>query len=96
MEEKPLVLTDEVKPEVPPKRDTNQTLSPAVRKIVVENNIDISKKTYIATESYRNDKELFNLQCWALTAESFFSSKEWEWILKKNKYFREYELIYFS
>ena len=62
----------------------------------IQNILDISKKTYIATESYRNDKELFNLQCWALTAESFFSSKEWEWILKKNKYFREYELIYFS
>ena len=61
----------------------------------IQNILDISKKTYIATESYRNDKELFNLQCWALTAESFFSSKEWEWILKKNKYFREYELIYF-
>ena len=56
----------------------------------------ISKNTYIATESYRNDKELFNLQCWALTAESFFSAREWKWILKSNRYFREYELIYFS
>ena len=39
---KPLVLTEEVKPEVAIKRDPNQTLSPAVRKIVVENNIDIN------------------------------------------------------
>ena len=39
---KPLVLTEEVKPEVAIKRDSNQTLSPAVRKIVVENNIDIN------------------------------------------------------
>ncbi len=38
---KPLVLTEEIKSEVAIKRDTNQTLSPAVRKIVVENNIDI-------------------------------------------------------
>ncbi|MDC2971115.1 2-oxoglutarate dehydrogenase complex dihydrolipoyllysine-residue succinyltransferase [Candidatus Pelagibacter sp.] len=38
---KPLVLTEEVKPEVAMKTVTNQTLSPAVRKIVVENNIDI-------------------------------------------------------
>ena len=40
--EKPLVLTDEVKTEVVPKRDANQNMSPAVRKIVVENNIDIN------------------------------------------------------
>ena len=39
---KPLVLTEEVKPEVAIKRDSNQNLSPAVRKIVVENNIDIN------------------------------------------------------
>ena len=25
------------------------------------------------TESYRNNQELFNLQCWALTCETFFS-----------------------
>ena len=23
-------------------------------------------------EAYRNEKELFNLQCWALTANAFF------------------------
>ncbi len=40
--EKPLVLTEEVKPKVAPIRDMNPNLSPAVRKIVVENNIDIN------------------------------------------------------
>ena len=40
--EKPLVLTEEVKPDVAPKRDVNPILSPAVRKIVTENNIDIN------------------------------------------------------
>jgi 2-oxoglutarate dehydrogenase E2 component (dihydrolipoamide succinyltransferase) len=40
--EKPLVLTDEVKTEVALKRDANHNMSPAVRKIVVENNIDIN------------------------------------------------------
>ena len=40
--EKPLILTEEVKPDVAPKRDFNPTLSPAVRKIVTENNIDIN------------------------------------------------------
>ncbi len=40
--EKPLVLTEEVKSNVAPKRNVNPTLSPAVRKIVTENNIDIN------------------------------------------------------
>ena len=40
--EKPLVLTEEVEPAISPKADTNQTMSPAVRKIAVENNIDIN------------------------------------------------------
>ena len=40
--EKPLVLTEEVKTEIAPKRDMNPTLSPAVRKIAAENNIDIN------------------------------------------------------
>ncbi len=40
--EKPLVLTEEVKSNVAQKINVNQTLSPAVRKIVTENNIDIN------------------------------------------------------
>mgnify|MGYP001177226579 CR=1 FL=1 len=55
----------------------------------------VSKKSYIATESYRNEKELFNLQCWALTCESFYSKSEWIWLLKKFGYNRDYEFIYF-
>ncbi|MDC0353852.1 2-oxoglutarate dehydrogenase complex dihydrolipoyllysine-residue succinyltransferase [Candidatus Pelagibacter sp.] len=42
-EEKPLVLTDEIVDEKQPKKNVeNETLSPAVRKIVVENKIDIN------------------------------------------------------
>ena len=42
-EEKPLVLTDEILEEEPPKNNVkSENLSPAVRKIVVENKIDIS------------------------------------------------------
>ncbi len=55
----------------------------------------ISNKSYIMIESYRNEKELFNLQCWALTCESFFSKKEWEWIFREFKYNNFYEFIYF-
>ena len=40
--EKPLVLTEEVVQEASAKKETNQNLSPAVRKIVVENKIDVN------------------------------------------------------
>ena len=56
----------------------------------------VGKKKYIMLESYRNDKELFNLQCWALTCNSFFSKKEWVWIYKKFGYKGDYEFIYFK
>lgn len=56
----------------------------------------VGKKKYICTESYRNNQELFNLQCWALTCESFFSKKEWIWLLKEFGYNGDYEFIYFE
>lgn len=56
----------------------------------------VSDKQFIMTESYKNEKQLFNLQCWALTCESFFSYKEWKWIFKKFGYRGDYELIYFD
>ena len=41
----------------------------------------ISLYTYSPTErdvgNCQNEEEFFNLQCWALTAESFFDKKEW-------------------
>ena len=42
-----------------------------------------------------NELELFNLQCWALTCETFFSKKEWFWTLNKFGYKGDLELIYF-
>ena len=56
----------------------------------------ISKKNYIMVESYRNNKELFNLQCWALTAETIMDTESWKWILKKSGYLGDYEFIYFN
>ena len=56
----------------------------------------VGKKKYILVESYRNEKELFNLQCWALTCESFFSTEEWKWIYKQYNYRGDYEFIYFK
>ena len=55
----------------------------------------VGKRKYIMLESYRNNKELFNLQCWALTCKLFFSKDEWIWLYKKFKYKGDYEFIYF-
>tara|TARA_Y100000590_G_scaffold470269_1_gene663216 strand:- start:19394 stop:20059 length:666 start_codon:yes stop_codon:yes gene_type:complete len=56
----------------------------------------VGKKSYIMLESYRNDRELFNLQCWALTCESFFNHKEWIWVYNHFGYTGDYEFIYFT
>ena len=56
----------------------------------------IGKDKFIMTESYRNEQELFNLQCWALTAESFFDTAEWIWVLDHFGYTGDYEFIYFE
>ena len=47
-------------------------------------------------ESYRNSRELVNLQCWALTCESFFSKEEWLWLFNDLGYTGDYEFIYFQ
>ena len=56
----------------------------------------VSKQAYIVVESYRNEEELFNLQCWALTCESFFSVSEWLWIYNDFNYSGDYEFIFFE
>ena len=64
--------------------------------IAIKEIMRISKKRYIMVESYRNNKELFNLQCWALTAESFLDPHEWKWLFKTFGYRGYTEFIYFS
>lgn len=56
----------------------------------------VGKQGYIMLESYRNDQELFNLQCWALTCESFFDAEAWVWLCKHFGYNGDYEFIYFE
>jgi len=56
----------------------------------------VSKQGYIMLESYRNEQELFNLQCWALTCESFFDKDEWIWLYRHFGYTGDYEFIYFE
>ncbi len=56
----------------------------------------VGKQSYVMLESYRNERELFNLQCWALTCESFFDKEEWIWIYNHFNYTGDYEFIYFE
>ena len=56
----------------------------------------VGKFSYIMTESYRSDKELFNLQCWALTCKTFFHKKDWLYFFEISKFKGDYEFIYFS
>jgi len=56
----------------------------------------VGKQGYVVLESYRNEKELFNLECWALTCESFFDHDEWVWIYNQFGYTGDYEFIYFE
>lgn len=56
----------------------------------------VGKQKYIMLESYRSELELFNLQCWALTCESFFDTAEWIWLYRHFGYTGDYEFIYFE
>jgi ubiquinone/menaquinone biosynthesis C-methylase UbiE len=56
----------------------------------------VGKNKYILVEAYRNEAELFNLQCWALTCESFFRPDEWIWMYEEWGYSGDYEFIYFE
>jgi len=56
----------------------------------------VGRAGYLMVESYRNEFELFNLQCWALTAESFLDSGEWEWLYRRFGYSGDYEFIFFD
>ena len=55
----------------------------------------IGKSKFICVESYRNELEQFNLQCWALTAETLIDVTAWKWLMNQNNYTGDYEFIYF-
>lgn len=56
----------------------------------------VSKQSYIVLDSYRDEKELFNLQCWGLTCEQFFRPDEWVWLFNEFNYSGDFEFIYFE
>jgi ubiquinone/menaquinone biosynthesis C-methylase UbiE len=65
-------------------------------KIAISEIERVGKKKYLMVESYRSNLELFNLQCWALTCNSFFSKKEWIWLFNHFKFRGDFEFIYFQ
>ena len=56
----------------------------------------VGKNKYLVVEGYRNERELFNLQCWALTCAAFFTPEEWVWLFNEFGYCGDYEFIYFE
>ena len=54
-----------------------------------------ARNSYITVDSYRNIRELFNLQCWALTCEQFFRPREWEFLFSEWGYTGDYEFLFF-
>jgi len=56
----------------------------------------VGRQQYIMVESYRNEQELFNLECWALTAEAFYDTASWIWLYHRFGYTGDYEFIYFE
>jgi SAM-dependent methyltransferase len=68
-----------------------QDLSGALREIE-----RVAKEKYLMVEAYRNELELFNLECWALTAETFFRPEEWTWFFNEFGYSGDFEFIFFD
>lgn len=56
----------------------------------------VGKQGYIMVESFRNELEMFNLECWALTAESLMDVDEWKWVYARFGFTGDYEFIYFE
>ena len=56
----------------------------------------VGVKKYICTESYRNEREQFNVQCWALTAETLIDVNSWKYVFELSGYSGDFEFIYFE
>ena len=56
----------------------------------------VAKHRFLVAESFRSSEELFNLQCWALTCETFLRPASWEWLFAQAGYTGDYEFIYFE
>ena len=55
----------------------------------------VGNAAYVMVESFRDEEEQFNLECWALTAETIMNTESWKWMFEKSGYTGDYEFIYF-
>jgi len=67
---------------------------PDLNKSLAEMN-RVGRQNYLMVESFRNEQEQFNLECWALTAETLINKKSWQWMFEASGYTGDYEFIYF-
>lgn len=56
----------------------------------------ICDASYIVVESFRNENEKFNVECWNLTAETVLSVSDWEFLFSKSGYTQDYDFIFFE
>ena len=71
----------------------NYELHQAVKEI---ERVGKENKKHIAIESYRNENEKASLLYWQLTCRSFYTPKEWEWVLEQCGYQGDYSYIVFE
>jgi len=65
-------------------------------KVALQEMERVGGRKYLVVEGYRNELELFNLQCWALTCAAFFTPEEWVWLFREFCYAGDYEFVYFE
>jgi len=56
----------------------------------------VSYQSYVMVESFRDEKEFFNLECWALTAETLLDVDSWQWLMGRAGYTGDFEFIFFE
>jgi SAM-dependent methyltransferase len=68
-----------------------QELKPALQEME-----RVARNKFLMVESFRDEQELFNLQCWAFTCESYLRPESWLWFFGEAGYTGDYEFAYFE
>ncbi len=56
----------------------------------------VGKRAYLMVESFRDEREWFNLVCWCLTAEAILRPEDWRHLFDLHGYSGDFEFIYFT
>ena len=56
----------------------------------------VGKQSFVLVESFRNEEEFFNVECWALTAETLVDVDSWQWLHEQSGFTGDYEFIFFE